>query len=196
MLFMVSLVVLAACEMPGGKIEGSGGKTEAIRITGIPASFTTNNNNSTDPPSYSSSGPHVSYKIFVQISTGTTAAGGNVAEGAGLISGQDSVIMDLYYPEGNPLAGQPWAGTGNYNMAVIISPAAVTGWQDIAVHAYIKKFSSQIQALDWGTSFIDLNTYLPIQVKEIYDGNGAVDGDGNPLNGVICAPGSGITYTP
>ncbi|GHV47088.1 hypothetical protein AGMMS49546_36290 [Spirochaetia bacterium] len=149
-LALLSLLVLAACELPSND-EGAK-NTEAIRITGIPV-----NGDST-------------YKIFVQLSEGQDASAGYIAKGDALINGKTSVLIPLFDKNGDP-----WSGTGWQNMAMVISPRVVTRWQDIDAYGYQKNFSSQIQTFEWAKEFLHLNTDMPNQVQEIFSG-----GSGKP----------------
>jgi hypothetical protein len=166
-LFLAILAVFASCEQPAGK---TGGNTECIRITGIPDEVGERGRKT--------------YKIFALLSEGMDASAGYVAKGETLYNGRNSALIDLFDPD-----GQPWTGKGSFNLAIVLSPASVESTKDIDVYANRKGFSSQVQSFMLGTgSFMDLNTFMPTRVQQIYDGADS----GSP--GVICDPGSGIDY--
>ncbi|WP_010260403.1 hypothetical protein [Treponema primitia] len=131
-------------------------------------------------------GDNDSFKVFIQLSTGTTAAAGYVAKGA--IEIGDETPSGFFDPN-----DQPWSGTGKYNVAIVISPRAVTKWQDIAVYgAQNKTFSSGKMSFNL-SSLIKLNVLMPSQVKQLFNGEGVTD---PTQKGIICVPESGIDYPP
>jgi hypothetical protein len=125
------------------------------------------------------------YKIFVQFSEGISAESGYVAKGDALINGKASVTIELKDP-----SGRPWIGAGTYNIAIVLSPRAVTVWEDIDVYGGMDKtFSSSNRSFVWaGKGFLYLNGLMSSRVKEIFDGGDT----GKP--GIICVPESGIDY--
>ncbi|GHT71669.1 hypothetical protein FACS1894110_25100 [Spirochaetia bacterium] len=105
------------------------------------------------------------YKIFIMLSTGTSAKAGYVAKGDALVNGEPLVTVDLKKPD-----GKPWVGTGMFNIAIVISPKEVSTSDDIEVHGGEKIFSSKIQHIAWAPGLINLHDLVPAQVGEIFDG--------------------------
>jgi hypothetical protein len=117
-LWVVIVLAVGACSPNPESPEN----TEAIRITNIPAIVDISPTVKGKPV----------YKVYVQLSKGTTASDGYVAKGeAKLTAGQTEVtITDLKDPAGNP-----WKGVGYANECVVISPKTVNTIADIDAHA-------------------------------------------------------------
>jgi hypothetical protein len=162
-LVLFGLAVFGGCPQDTGTKEN----TEQVQVTNIPATIRGKN----------------SYKIFVRVSTGQTAADGWVARGEAVIAGKNSVPMDLKDKNGNP-----WAEQGSFNLAVVISPQTVYSWEDIDVYGNPASFSSKIHPFSWGSG-VHLNTVMPTQVKQLFNGEGIDD------PGIICVEGSGIDFS-
>jgi hypothetical protein len=164
---LLSLVVLGGCPQTD---DGTKENTEQIEVTNIPAKV----------------GSKDSYKIFVQVSTGTSAAAGWTAKGEAVINGKDSVIMDL-----KGVDNKAWADQGSFNIAVVLSPSQVDKWEDIDVYGGSSiNFSSKIYTFKWGSG-VYLNKLMPSQVEQLFNGKGLTDPD---QKGIICIPESGIKY--
>jgi hypothetical protein len=170
-LVFAGLLVFTACKQPGGNV---GDPTSQVEITGI-------------PPQTSKGAD--SFKIFVQFSKGTSADAGYVAKGDALIEGADSVIMELKNPD-----GESWSGSGTFNVAIVLSPATVTNWEDIDVRAGQNVvLSSETKRFVWtDEQLINLSgsslSVMTDRVKQIFNGGST----GKP--GIICVPESGIEY--
>ena len=96
--------------------------TETIVIKGIPAQIEIDGSNK------------ATFKVYVQLSSGTSAAGGYAAlgsaKGAGLVTEADGTITATI----NELIGAPgWNGTNWANECVVIRPLAVSSKYDIVV---------------------------------------------------------------
>jgi hypothetical protein len=166
---LLSLAVLGGCSQPD---DGTKENTEQIQVTNIPPKV----------------GNKDSYKVFVQVSAGATAEAGWVAKGDAVINGKNAVTMDL-----KDAKGKPWAEQGSFNIAVVISPKAVTTWEDIDVYGGSNlNFSSKIYTFTWGSGF-HLNDIMPTQVEQLFNGKGLTAPD---QKGIICVPESGIDYPP
>jgi hypothetical protein len=162
---LLSLAVLGGCPQTG---DGTKENTEQFQVTNIPATV----------------GGKDAYKIFVRVSTGTTGDAGWVAKGEQVIGGKDSVTMDLKGKDGNA-----WTDQGRFGIAVVISPSAVTKWEDIDVYGNNVNFSSKVHTFKWGSG-VHLNESMKTQVQQLFDGRGL---SGEP--GIICNPESGIDYS-
>jgi hypothetical protein len=171
---IAGLAVFTACKLPS---DSSGDPAGQISITGIPATVK----------------GKTPYKVFVQLSKGISATSGYVAKGDALINGKNSVAVVLRDGE-----GKPWIGSGNINMAIVLSPAKVETWKDIDVYAGQTTFSSEVQGFAWaakgmlhlGVESSPGKFFMEAQVKQIFNGGNS----GKP--GIICVPESGIEYPP
>ncbi|GHT77138.1 hypothetical protein FACS1894130_00520 [Spirochaetia bacterium] len=146
----LNMVVFVAPGATDGNAHGSVENTVQAQITNIPGEV--KNGGQT-------------YKIFIMLSTGTSAKAGYVAKGEALINGENSVIVDLTKPD-----GQSWSGTGRFNIAIVISPKEVSTSKDIDVHGGEKHFSSKIQHIAWTPGLVNLHDIVPAQVEELFDG--------------------------
>jgi hypothetical protein len=90
------------------------------------------------------------YKVYVQLSTGMSAAAGYVAKGEALIKGTPTenntytvTITELKDPDGNP-----WKGSNNKSANVVIRPQEVSGIVDMEARGNLAS-SSKILTLDY-----------------------------------------------
>ncbi|MDR2501236.1 MAG: hypothetical protein LBD37_09210 [Treponema sp.] len=92
-----------------------------------------------------------SFKIYVQLSSGADQSAGFVAQGQAKIDGKTSVSMDL-----KDTTGTSWAKQGAFNMAVTISPATTSSYEDILVKAsQSTAFNTKKPSFAWD-SLLDL----------------------------------------
>jgi hypothetical protein len=169
-LVLLSVVVFGGCPQ-----SGDGGGDTGIEVT-------IGNVTVTNIPEMV--GTSASYKVFIQISTGSDASAGYVAKGGVTIDAKTS--GGFFKPDGTAWT----ADTTAYNVAVVISPLVVTTWEDIVMYGAQNKPFSSAQTFNLNSGFILLNTMAPNSVKAVFDGEGT-----NPKQpGIICVPESGIDY--
>jgi hypothetical protein len=138
---ILCLFVLAACPPDAAPVED----TESVIITGIPLEV-----NGKD-----------TYKVYVQLSEGTSAAAGHVAEGAALISEAQAngntytvTITELKDPDGNP-----WKGSNNKSANVVIRPKKVDSIADIEAKGNMMS-SSKTLTLNWDNGLISIKDFI------------------------------------
>ncbi|GHV32548.1 hypothetical protein AGMMS4952_23080 [Spirochaetia bacterium] len=140
-------------------------------------------------------GGGASYKVFVQIAFSSNAEDGAIALGSKVIGAEEAAI---FYENSNP--STPWTADGTpHYVAVVVSPATVTKWQDIAIYAPAvpKDFSTPLTFdLATGKGLLKLNDVMPTKVPQIFNGGKGLGDQELPADqkGVICVPESGITY--
>jgi hypothetical protein len=127
---LLCLLALAACPPDTSPTED----TETVVVTNIPKKV---NGNDT-------------YKVYVQLSEGMSAAAGYVAKGEALIS-QAQTTGDTYtvtITELKDPAGTPWKGSNNKSVNIIIRPSKVDSIDDIMSKGNLKS-SSKTLNLNW-----------------------------------------------
>jgi hypothetical protein len=134
---LLCLLVLGACPPDTTPVED----TESVVVTNIPATV----------------GGKPTYKVYVQLSEGTSAAAGHVAEGTALISEAQPTgntytitINALKDPNGNP-----WKGSNNKSANVVIRPQNVTSIEDIEAKGNMVS-SSKTLTLNWDSGLISI----------------------------------------
>jgi hypothetical protein len=164
----IGILILAACDSsdPPPPVV-----VKTITITDIPTTVT------------GSGGTAPTYKIYVQLSAGQTAAAGYIAKGAATTTGGNATIT-LEYPNG------PKEASGSVPTAMTICPKTAADYTAIEVHAGMKNFNSEDTQFSWN-SLKDIGTMLPgvageTRKKEIFDGNDGHDGGPNDkIPGII-----------
>jgi hypothetical protein len=148
---LLCLFILGACPPDagsGGDDTNSSENTEAVVVKNIPPKV-----NGKD-----------TYKVYVQLSTGMSAAAGYVAKGEALISNTQATqesgntytvtITELKDPDGNP-----WKGSNNKSVNVVIRPQMVAGIDDMDAKGNMKS-SSKTLVLDWKNNLISVKSAI------------------------------------
>ena len=178
---LLALIIFGAClDTPD-----SGEPTEQIQIYNIPAKAY--RSVGPDNPHLNEGIAPASYKIYVQISRGMSASASNIAEGAALIDGNSSIVVDLYQPntDADPwvLTDVPWSGKGGYNIGVFISPANAPNYTYLLSKGGQVTLNQKLKSFNWNSGLMEMWTLGifgingPENISDFYDGIVAKDGD-------------------
>ena len=130
--------------------------TETIVIKGIPAKV--------------NAGTADTHKVYVQLSSGTSAAGGYAALGSAKIAGLVPEADGTYTVTINNLDGPGWNGTNWANECVVIRPLTVSGNGDIEVRVQrIGPGTSPTVYLSWGGLMNGLTFISPADYQKLYE---------------------------
>ncbi|MDR0567697.1 MAG: hypothetical protein LBG87_00625 [Spirochaetaceae bacterium] len=161
---LLLLCLLAGCNHP----DAPDGKTSGITVTNVPAVI-----------GRGSDKDAASYKIYVQISSGTDQSAGYAAKGEAAINGKSAVtITELKAQNGNL-----WSGSGSYNLAITVSPQSVSAKEDILVKAVssAKLGADAVVSFDWNSALDLWGLGMTENINALYEGVVLPDPEiGNP----------------